>query len=98
MGACVIWNNPSLSPTNFKIIIHISREFFDLGDKVSCIPGWAQTRYTAEAILEHLILLSPFADCWDDSMHHHTGPTENIHITLTGNCHLTTRKDLAFQH
>lgn len=53
--------------------MHIKRGLFDFGDKVSCIPGWAQTCYTVEAVIELLILLPPFPGCWNYRhalMHH----------------------------
>lgn len=81
--------------------MHIKRGLFGFGDKVSCIPGWAQTCYTAEAALELLILLPPFPGYWNyrhASMHHYSQPAENAFIILTDNCDLTILKDLALQH
>lgn len=81
--------------------MHIKRGLFGFGDKVSCIPGWAQTCYTAEAALELLILLPPFPDYWNyrhASMRHYSQPAENALIILTDNCDLTILKDLDLQH
>lgn len=56
-GDCVMWNNPSSSLKNFKIIIHINRELFDVRDKVSSSPGYPLACNTAKAGLELLIFL-----------------------------------------
>lgn len=81
--------------------MHIKRGLFGFGDKVSCIPGWAQTCSTEEAALELLILLPPFPGCWNyrhAPMRHYSQPTENALIILTDNGDLTILKDLALPH
>lgn len=72
IGGCVIWNNPSLSLKDLKIIIHIKRELFGFGDKVSCTPGWAQTCYTAKTTIELLIFFHHFPIAGIIVMHHYT--------------------------